>query len=139
MPNGPGLSEAVKRDLGAPSGGAERSRDRAPARPSPRDRERPPGENGRDPAQGRRRPERCPSLEEREEISRGIARGASARAIARAIGRSHTRSPVRSTAAAVGGAAAPTPQTARPGGACGGRGRPSSSSVPSFAGWSRSA
>ena len=38
----------------------------------------------------RRRPDRCLSLEEREEISRGIARGASARAIARALGRSHT-------------------------------------------------
>jgi IS30 family transposase len=38
----------------------------------------------------RRRPERCLSLEEREEISRAIARGHSARAIARALGRSHT-------------------------------------------------
>ena len=38
----------------------------------------------------RRRPERCLSFEEREEISRGIARGHSARAIARALGRSHT-------------------------------------------------
>ena len=38
----------------------------------------------------RRRPERCLSLEEREEISRGVARGHSARAIARALRRSHT-------------------------------------------------
>ena len=38
----------------------------------------------------RRRPERCLSLEEREEISRAIARGQSAREIARALGRSHT-------------------------------------------------
>jgi IS30 family transposase len=38
----------------------------------------------------RRRPERCLSLEEREEISRAIARGHSARAIARALGRFHT-------------------------------------------------
>jgi IS30 family transposase len=38
----------------------------------------------------RRRPEKCLSFEEREEISRAIARGRSARAIARALGRSHT-------------------------------------------------
>jgi IS30 family transposase len=38
----------------------------------------------------RRRPERCLSFQEREEISRGIAGGHSARAIARALGRSHT-------------------------------------------------
>ena len=38
----------------------------------------------------RRRPERCLSLEEREEISRAIARGRSARALGRALGRSHT-------------------------------------------------
>jgi IS30 family transposase len=37
-----------------------------------------------------RRAERCLSLEEREEISRGIARGHSARTIARALRRSHT-------------------------------------------------
>jgi IS30 family transposase len=38
----------------------------------------------------RRRPERCLTLEEREEISRGIAGGQSARQIARALDRSHT-------------------------------------------------
>jgi IS30 family transposase len=38
----------------------------------------------------RRRPERCLSLDEREEISRGIASGDSAREIARTLGRSHT-------------------------------------------------
>ena len=38
----------------------------------------------------RRRAERCLSIGEREEISRGLARGESFRAIARAIGRSHT-------------------------------------------------
>jgi IS30 family transposase len=38
----------------------------------------------------RRRPDRCLSFEEREEVSRAIARGQSARAIARTLGRSHT-------------------------------------------------
>ena len=39
-------------DLGAASAGAERSRDRAPARPAAGEREQPPGANGRHPAQG---------------------------------------------------------------------------------------
>ena len=87
----------------------------------------------------RRRPERCLSLAEREEISRGIAPGHSARVIARALRRSHTT-------------------IAREINRCGGRrryrahtadretrrrarrpGRPSSSSAPSFAGWLKSA
>lgn len=38
----------------------------------------------------RRRPDRCLSLGEREEISRGIASGSSARRIAAELGRSHT-------------------------------------------------
>src|SRR4051794_15487743 len=39
-------------DLEAASAGAERSRGRAPARPCAGEREQPPGENGRHPAEG---------------------------------------------------------------------------------------
>ena len=126
------------RDLEAASAGAERSRDRAAARPCAGERERPPGENGRHPAEGPPAPQRCLSFEEREEVSPPIAGGQST---ARSPGRwaAHTRrSRVRSTVAAGAGATAPTPQSARPGGVRGGRGR-QSSSCPSFAGWSRSA
>ena len=78
----------------------------------------------------RRRAARCLSLDEREEISRGIARGAlGPRDRPDASAAPTRRSPVRSTAAAAGGATAPTPRSARPGAGRGGRGRPSSSSA----------
>jgi IS30 family transposase len=91
MPRGYGLSEATKdaiwelranglsdreigRRLGLPRGSVSNHLTRAGGiRP-----------------RARRRPERCLSFEEREEISRAIARGQSARAIARALRRSHT-------------------------------------------------
>ena len=79
----------------------------------------------------RRRPERCLTLAEREEISRGIARGDSARAIGRSLGRVTLRCPVRSIVAAVVGAIARTRPTERPRIGPGARGRRSSSSVPS--------
>ncbi len=91
MPKGYGLSEAVKdgiwelraqglseaeigRRLGIPRATVSRYLARVGGiRPRPR-----------------RRAARCLSLNEREEISRGIARGHSAREIARTLGRSHT-------------------------------------------------
>ena len=85
----------------------------------------------------RRRPERCLTLEEREEISRGIAGGQSARRSPERLTAPTRRSPARSAAAAAGGATAPTPPIARPGGGRGGRGRRSSSSAPSFDDWSK--
>ena len=91
MPKGHGLSEAVKdaiwelraeglsdREIGRRLGLARGSVSNHLAR------------TGGIRPRARRRPERCLSLNEREEISRAIARGHSARAIARALGRSHT-------------------------------------------------
>src|SRR5215207_2208329 len=65
-------------------------RDRAAARVSPGSVSNHLARTGGIRPRARRRPERCLSFEEREEISRAIARGQSARAIARALGRSHT-------------------------------------------------
>ncbi|MSO42382.1 MAG: helix-turn-helix domain-containing protein [Solirubrobacterales bacterium] len=76
--------------LGATSRGAERSRDRSPARAWAGDRENHLRATGGIRPRARKRPERCLSVAEREEISRGIARGHSARTIARALRRSHT-------------------------------------------------
>ena len=77
----------------------------------------------------RRRPERCLSLDEREEISRAIARGRSARAIARALRRSHTT--IAREIDRCGGRRRyrAHQRSARPGAAHDGRGRPSSSSA----------
>jgi hypothetical protein len=79
----------------------------------------------------RRRPERCLTVAEDEEISRGIARGEWARAVGRTIGRSHTRSPVRSTVAAAVGAIAPMRPRGARGVGCDARDQRSLSSVPS--------
>ena len=86
MPRGYGLSEATKdADLGAASGGAERSRDRAPARPCPGDGEQPPGESGRHPAQGPPAPRALPELRR--------ARGDLARDRPRSLGPRHRPRP----------------------------------------------
>src|SRR3979411_903207 len=60
-----------------------------------------------------RRPERCMTSAEREEISRGVARGESARAIGRVLGRSHTT--ISREINRCGGGARP-PAAARPAG-----------------------
>jgi hypothetical protein len=140
MPKGYALSEATKegiwelraqglseRGRSPASWDSARTRSASTCEPSGGTRPRP-----------RRRAERCLTTDEREEISRGIARGCSARAIARELGRSHTT--IVREINRCGGRTRyrATQQTARPGGGRDGRGRRSSSSVPSFAGWSKS-
>ena len=93
--------------MGAASGGVERSRDRASAWPCRGSVSNHLARTGGIRPRAGRRPERCLSLKDREEISRGIA-AASRRA--RSPGRwvvPTRRSRVRSTAAAGGGATAP--------------------------------
>ena len=79
----------------------------------------------------RRRPERCLTLVEREEISRGIARGECrpARSVVRS-GVPTPRSRARSTVAAAVGAIAPMRPSGRRGVGRDARGQRSSSSVP---------
>ena len=82
----------------------------------------------------RRRAERCLTPRRaRGDLARDRPRRLGPRDRPRRSAAPTRRSPVRSTAAAGGGATAPTPPSARPGGGRGGRGRPSSSSAPSFA------
>ena len=77
------------------------------------------------------RPEKCLTVGEREEISRGIARGESARAIGRTLGRSHTTVSREISRAVVVGAIARTRPSGRRGRGLGGRERRSSSCVAS--------
>ena len=91
MPKGYGLSEATKEGIWElRAEGIERSQDRTPARPCRGTVSKYLARAGGIRPRAHRRPERCLSLEEREEISRGIARGHSARVVARALDRSHT-------------------------------------------------
>ena len=141
MPKGYGLSEATKDGIWElRAEGLSESRDRAPARPCPPTVCSYLARIGRASGRGRgRRPEKCLSLDEREEISREIAGGRSARAIARALRRSHTT--IAREIDRCGGRRryrAQAKRTARLGAARDGRGGPSSSSARSCAGSSQS-
>ena len=134
MPKGYALSEEDEGwDLGAASARAERGERSAAARLPRATVSRYLARVGGIRPRPRRRAARCLTLDEREEISRAIAGGHSARAIARTWGAPTRRSAVRSTAAAGGGTTAPTRGARGIERGRGGRGRPSSSSLPSFA------
>ena len=128
-------------DLGAASTGVERAKDRPP------DSKLGQSDGEASIWRGRRYPPAAPPAPGALPDARR-ARGDLARR-SPAVSR-HARSPaawaaptrrsrVRSVAAAGGVATAPTPPSARPGAGLGARGRPSSSSAPSFDGWSKSA
>ena len=90
------------RDLGAASERAERSRDRAPARPCPGDREPPPGESGRDPTEGTAAPRELPEPRRaRGDLARDRPRALGAPSPAPS-GAPTRRSAVRSSAARAG-------------------------------------
>ena len=119
------------RDLGAASEGGERGRDRPAARVAEADGEQVSPEGGRDPAAAASSAERCLTLAEREDISRGIDEvNRRARSVA-GSGVRTPRCPARSTVAVAVGAIALTRPSGRRGSGRDARERRSSSSVAS--------